>query len=339
MTASTIWMIVAVFALSCVLTWLVRQSALAQGILDHPNSRSSHSVPTPRGGGASFVVAATLGILALWLTGSADSNLVLALVGGGIAVAIVGFMDDRGSLSVSVRIAIHVAAAIWAMYLLGGLPAIRLGDRFIVFGFCADAVATLAIVWALNLFNFMDGIDGLAASEAIFVAGGWAALVYFVGLPASVVPIALLLAASCAGFLCWNWPPAKIFMGDVGSGYLGYVISILAIAAGRESPTALYGWLTLAGVFFIDATTTLLRRLIRHERVYEAHRTHAYQWLSRRWKSHLRVTSLVLSINLFWLLPLAWAGANFPADAWWISIVALSPLVILAFAAGAGRNE
>jgi Fuc2NAc and GlcNAc transferase len=151
--------------------------------------------------------------------------------------------------------------------------------------------------------------------------------------------VGLLIGASCAGFLLWNWPPARIFMGDVGSGYLGYVIAVLALAASRESPASLWTWLILGGVFFVDATVTLARRLLRGERVYEAHRSHAYQWLARRWGSHKSVTMTVTAVNLLWLLPCASFAARYPQWDLWTVLVALIPLGVGAIAAGAGRRE
>jgi Fuc2NAc and GlcNAc transferase len=142
----------------------------------------------------------------------------------------------------------------------------------------------------------------------------------------------------CCGFLLWNWPPAKIFMGDVGSGYMGYVIVVLALAAARENPAALLVWLILGGVFFCDATVTLVRRLIRGERVYQAHRNHAYQRLARRWGSHRAVTVAVIIVNLAWLFPCAWLASVYPGRAAWIVIIALAPLTLSAFLAGAGQD-
>jgi Fuc2NAc and GlcNAc transferase len=141
------------------------------------------------------------------------------------------------------------------------------------------------------------------------------------------------------GFLLWNWPPAKIFMGDVGSGYLGYVIAVLALAAARDDPVALWVWLILGGVFFVDATVTLVRRVLRGDRIHQAHRSHAYQWLARRWGSHRRVIVIVTILNLLWLLPCAFLATLHPDHAVAIAVVALAPLVALAFAAGSGRRE
>jgi len=330
---------IASFMVALMLTWLVRRIARARGLIDHPNSRSSHSIPTPRGGGLAIVIAASVSLLALAWWRVVDLNLALALLGGGLSVGWVGFMDDRGSASVRLRFSVHLGAAAWAMYVLGGLPPLQFQHTVVDLGLAGNILGTVAIVWILNLFNFMDGIDGIAASEAVFVTGIGAVLALIAGMSAAVPAAALAVCGASLGFLIWNWPPAKIFMGDVGSGYLGYVIAVLALAAARESSVALFVWLILGGVFFVDATVTLIRRLLRRERVYEAHRSHAYQWLARRWRSHLRVTLLIWVINIGWLLPMAWLCTEYPEQALVFVGIALTPLVPLVLLAGAGRAE
>ena len=151
--------------------------------------------------------------------------------------------------------------------------------------------------------------------------------------------MALILAMANAGFLVWNWPPAKIFLGDVGSGYLGYVIAVLALSAAREDPVALPVWLILGAAFFVDATVTLVRRAVRGERLHQAHRSHGYQWLARRWSSHRRVTVAFLLVNVGWLFPIAWFVSRHTELALHGVVLAIVPLVILALQAGAGRPE
>jgi Fuc2NAc and GlcNAc transferase len=207
------------------------------------------------------------------------------------------------------------------------------------FGWGGYVLGTLAVAWVNNLFNFMDGIDGIAAAEAVFIVGAGA---FLYGVAAAATPAAnaaIVVAMACLGFLIWNWPPARIFMGDVGSGYLGYVIAVLAIASARGNPTALLSWLILGGVFFCDATVTLVRRVLRRDRVHEAHRSHAYQWLARRWRSHSRVTMAVAVINLCWLLPCALFAAVHPRFAAWTTAIAWAPVLLLALFTGAGRAE
>jgi Fuc2NAc and GlcNAc transferase len=325
------------FVASAGLTQAVRQRALRHGILDVPNERSSHTLPTPRGGGVAVVITASVGFALLVATQRLAPAVFVAL-GGSLLVAAVGFIDDRWALSAAVRFAVHLAAAVWAVVWLGGLAVLPVGTHLVALGFGGSVFAVLGIVWLTNLFNFMDGIDGIAAAEAIFaaVAGG---LLAWVGAGAGGISAAAwLFAAACAGFLCWNWPPARVFLGDVGSGYLGYVLAVLALAATREDPVAFWSWLILGGAFFVDATATLLRRFWRGERVYEPHRSHAYQWLARRWASHAKVTGSLLAVNLLWLLPCAWFATRHPELAAVTALIALTPLVLLAVALSGRRD-
>jgi Fuc2NAc and GlcNAc transferase len=331
-----LWILTAAIVVSALLTGLLRWYAPRAGLIDRPNSRSSHSLPTPRGGGLAIVVTSLVAMAVLLSLHLIPVRPFAALTGGGLAVAIAGFIDDRHTLPVRARFAVHVGAAVWCLAWLGGLPPILLDERLISLGWAGYALGTLAIVWVLNLFNFMDGIDGIAASEAIFVTGAGAAL----GATHSPATLAAaIVCAACIGFLVWNWPPAKIFMGDVGSGYLGFSIAALALAATLDKPVAIWVWLILGGTFFVDATVTLLRRTLRGERIHEAHRSHAYQWLARRYSSHLAVTLSVLAVNLLWLLPAAWLASRRPSAAVWILVGAYIPLIVLALAAGAGRRE
>ena len=326
------------FVTSAILTGVMRRFALVHSVLDVPNERSSHSTATPRGGGLAIVLVVSAAIAILASLARVQPRLLMALLGG-IAVAGIGFVDDRRSVRAGLRLAVHAGAALWALVWVGGLPVLRVGDQILQLGWAGDALALLGIVWTLNLFNFMDGIDGIAASEAAFVAFAGAALSLSGGHASNASATAPVFGAACCGFLVWNWPPAKIFLGDVGSGYLGYVIAVLALDAARDNPVAIWIWLLLGGVFFVDATVTLIRRLVRGEHVHEAHRSHAYQWLARRWRSHRRVTVTVTILNVAWLLPCAFLAQRHPGNAAWIALGALLPIVLLALIAGAGRSE
>lgn len=336
---SPLWIGVVTLLSSAGITALVRKYAIRTQLIDHPNDRSSHTRPTPRGGGISIVVTSVATVFLLWAFGIADSALASAVLGGGIAVAWVGFHDDRSPVSVRVRMAIHFLASVWGVYCLGGLPPIQWGGQMVDLGLFGNMLGAVGLIWVLNLFNFMDGIDGIAASEAAFITMAAMGIGLVTGSNSAISLIALAIGSASLGFLSWNWPPAKIFMGDVGSGYLGYAIGVLAIADARENSAALFVWLILGGVFFVDATVTLVRRLIRRERVYEAHRSHAYQWLARRWKNHKRVTVAVLMVNLIWLFPCALLASLYPAAAVWLVLAALTPIVVAALVCGAGRPE
>ncbi len=338
--SAEVWLLAALaFVASLALTWGVLRVAHKHGLIDQPNARSSHSVPTPRGGGLAIVVVSAAGTLGLLLLGVIELRLGLALLAGGLPVAVVGFVDDRRSVPARLRLSVHLGAAVAGVALLGGMPPLQVGALLLDPGLVGDLLAVVAVAWVLNLFNFMDGIDGIAASQAIFVAACGAMIAYASGGSMQIPAACAVFAASCLGFLLWNWPPAKIFMGDVGSGFLGYVIAILALGASRDSPVAMWAWLIGGGVFFVDATTTLLRRLLRGEQVYMAHRSHAYQRLSRRWNSHRRVTIAVWIVNLSWLLPCSVLAAKYPHLAAWIVLAAFAPVILAAIIAGAGEHD
>jgi Fuc2NAc and GlcNAc transferase len=272
---------------------------------------------------------------------SVDFALAAALLGGGLLIAIIGFLDDSRSLTAGARFAVHIVAAVWAVYLLGGLPPVRVGTHLVSLGFGGNLATVIAIVWTLNLFNFMDGIDGIAASEAVFILAAGSIFAIAFQHDTVVAQIALVIAAASLAFLCWNWPPAKIFMGDVGSGYLGYMIAVVGLAAARTSPVAVIVWLILGGIFFVDATITLVGRLATGQRIYLAHRDHLYQRLAARWQGHSAVTVLVCSMNILLLLPLAvWSSIHeeLAAPLAAVAILCLSALMIWARARAAANR-
>ena len=332
------WFIPVIVAVSFSLTWALRRYALSRSLMDIPNARSSHSVPTPRGGGVAIVLAFTLALFMLLFAGLMASPVFAAITGAGAVIAIIGFMDDHGHIAARWRLLGHFAASIWLLFWMGGLPAVELFGHAFDLGWLGNVLAAFYLVWLLNLYNFMDGIDGIASVEAICVCLG-ACLLYWVAGDADLIWAPLLLAAAVAGFLFWNFPPAKIFMGDAGSGFLGVVLGALSIQAAWVSADILWGWLILLGVFIVDATFTLFRRLLRGDKVYEAHRSHAYQYASRRFGSHLKVTSVVALINLLWLLPIALGVVRFGLDSSLGLILAYAPLVALAIRFRAGELE
>src|SRR5690606_28300225 len=204
---------------------------------------------------------------------------------------------DRFRLSAAVRAAVHLVAAGWVILRLGGLPELDLGVTRVPLGAFGTVVGMLGAAWMINLYNFMDGIDGLAAGEGVLVGIIGGVLLTMSGEPGLAL-VALLTAAACAGFLWWNWHPARIFMGDVGSGFLGIVFATLAVASENRSAVPLLLWVVLLGVFIFDATVTLVRRVLRRERWYEAHRSHAYQRAVQAGRSHHVVTAGALGVGL-----------------------------------------
>ncbi len=259
----------------------------------------------------------------------------LGLAGAG--VAIVGFLDDKGNITPKWRLLVHFTAATIVVYTVGGLPALSMFGYPLSLGWMGNLLAVIAIVWILNLYNFMDGIDGIAGTEALSALGIMACLL--IPMNTGLCAMHSLLAAAVCGFLFWNFPPAKIFMGDAGSGFLGLMLAALLLFSASTSPALFWSWLIMLGVFIVDATFTLTRILLRGEKVYEAHSTHAYQHATRKYGRHLPITLSVLTINLLWLSPIAFFVARGTLDGATGLCIAYAPLLVLAYRFKAGNID
>ena len=334
-----LWTLLGATCASLTLTWLLRRYALERrSLIDVPNERSSHRNPTPRGGGVAIALS-FLGLLpVLWMAGLLPSHMLIALCGAGGLTALVGFLDDHRPMPAIWRLVAHFIAAAWVVGCLGGMPSTTLAGVNLP-SWLASILATAYLVWLLNLYNFMDGIDGIASIEALAVCIG-GILLWLLAVPASgdwAGPA--LLAASVCGFCYWNWPPARIFMGDVGSGFLGVTLGAFSIQAAWAAPQLFWAWTILLGAFIADASVTLLRRVWRGHRYDEAHRSHAYQHAARRYGAHKPVSLAVGAITLFWLLPLALLVALGRLDAALGLVIAYAPLVWLAIWLKAGLPD
>ena len=307
--------------LSAGLCWLYLQLARRRRWLDQPNERSSHRRPTPHGGGVPLLLAfvAGLALTAPW-SGAYLLLLVIALL-----LMLVGVIDDLWHLSVRLRMLLYLGCSLLLCWsLLPGAGA-GLGWQSLLL-----VIPVLAMLWFLNLYNFMDGIDGIAAMQCILACGSAALLAWAGGSPGSAAYalFCLLLAAAHIGFLMWNWPPARLFMGDAGSIPTGFLLAglvLLGAVQGYLNPAC---WLILLAVFITDASYTLLWRLFTGQAVTQPHRLHAYQRLSRHWQSHLSVDFVLLAINAVWLFPLAWAVQSKPDYALIMVILAYLPLLL-----------
>jgi glycosyltransferase WbpL len=332
------WLLPLVVGFSFFLTAVLRRYALARSMVDVPNERSSHSVPTPRGGGVAIVITFLFSLISLCWTGWIDMAFFIGAFGTGAIVAVIGFMDDHGHIAARWRLLGHFVAGGWALFWLGGLPELEAAGVALHLGWMGGAFALFYLVWMLNLYNFMDGIDGIASVEAVCACLG-VCILYGVGGHQALIWAPLFMAAAVAGFLIWNFPPAKIFMGDAGSGFLGIMLGVFSLQAANVDSRLFWVWIILLGVFIVDATFTLLRRLARGDKVYEAHRSHAYQYASRQYGRHLPVTMTVLLINMLWLLPIAFSVIRFNVDGVLATIVAYVPLLVMALKYHAGELE
>lgn len=329
-------LILPVFLLSVAVTGGVRALALRTRMMAVPNARSSHSQATPLGGGLAMVLAyaAALSLL-LWQTRMPVQELwALAC---SLPVAIIGLVDDRRDLGYRLRLAVQAGAVLLALLLLGPVPPLALGPVAISSIMLTGLLAPLSLLWLTNLYNFMDGIDGLAGSETAFVSLVAAGMLMNAGDTALAVPCLFLFAGSM-GFLVWNWPRARIFMGDVGSGFAGMSLGLIALLSHFHGSMSLWSWFVLLAVFVVDATLTLLRRVMRGERWNQAHRQHAYQHMARGASGHKTVSLAVLGLNLLYLLPLAIAAGKYPVYGVYFGILGVIPLVLLALYCGAGSE-
>lgn len=282
---------IATIPITFILVYFIRHLAIKKSIVDIPNERSSHSIPTPRGGGLAIAIVWYFGISIFNFFDLIPSQLYWALMSG-ILLSIISFIDDVVDLSPRIRLFAQVASSGLALWFLGGLKFLDIGLFHIDQTFLLSAMMFGLMIWFINLFNFLDGIDGYLGSEAIFVIGG---LWYFTG-----ANWLLLMVAAVIGFLLWNWPwpKAKIFCGDVGSTLIGFTIAVLMIYFQNIEVVNIWLVLILTALFVVDASLTLMRRAANGENISEAHRKHAYQRIVQSGFSHKKTLIYSYAINL-----------------------------------------
>ena len=285
---SILFLILLSVALSFVLTYLIKEYSLRKKILAEPNERSLHEKPTPTGGGVAIVFVWYLGISILFLSGIIEKELFYALLCGAL-IAVISLIDDIFSLSPLLRLIVHFISSISALWLLGGLRPIIIPEFEMNYTYIIYPLAIIGMVWFINLFNFMDGVDGFASVQAIIIS-----LVMFI-FTGGISNI--LLIACITGFLFWNWPKARIFMGDVGSTQLGFILVVLGIYFHNKLEFSILNWIMLASPFWFDATLTLFRRWRNGEKLSEAHRKHAYQRFVQAGFTHQKLIFVLIGVN------------------------------------------
>ncbi len=278
----------ALFTISFLLTYFVKNYAIKKSLIAEVNERSSHTLPTPHGGGVAIAVAWVIGLVYLYFTNQIDIKLFYALLIG-FVISLVSFFDDVYTLSPKPRLMVQVAVSVVGLAFIGGLESITFGIFNIENQIVTNIFALLLIVWYINLTNFIDGINGYAGSEAIFLS--IAGLLLFGGAYFGIFAVVVL------GFLYWNYNRAKIFMGDVGSTLIGYNIAIFTIYYANIEAKNLWIWVVLFGLFWFDATLTLFRRYLNSEKLSMAHKKHTYQRLTQAGWSHLKVVNSAVIVN------------------------------------------
>lgn len=282
--------------LSFGLTFLIKQYAIRKRIVAIPNDRSLHVVPVPKGGGLAIVLTWYVGITIMFFLGVVERSLYFALLCG-ILLAVVSLIDDIKGLKPLYRLIIHFLTALAAFYFLNGLRPLILPGIHVNYNYIVYPLAIVGIVWFINLFNFMDGVDGFASTEAIIIC----AVLFMM----SWNLISLLFISCVLGFLFWNWPKAKIFMGDVGSTQLGFILVVLGIYFHNTLEFSILNWIMLASPFWFDATLTLFRRWRNGEKLSEGHCKHAYQRIVKAGFSHEKVNLFLILINIVNILFIA----------------------------------
>lgn len=326
------------FLCAWLLCWAYRRLAIKMQFVDTPNARSSHHEPTPNGGGVAIIFALVLALVVAGVvslvpgsTGSWDGAYWLMLIAA-LVLSVLGVLDDALGLSIRLRLMIYSAVCLVTVWMLMGI--FPLGDVATSSAAAHEGIAiacsvviAFAMLWLLNLYNFMDGIDGIAALETISVCSVVAALVYGSSGDSQYALFCLLLATVHAGFLVLNWQPAKLFMGDAGSVATGFLMGALIVYGALSDAISPACWAILLGVFVVDASWTLVWRMLTRQPFTQPHRSHAYQRLSRHFGSHSKVDFVVLAINLVWLTPLALAVVAWPQHALILVILAYVPLL------------
>ncbi|NDY95408.1 glycosyltransferase family 4 protein [Wenzhouxiangella limi] len=320
------WSLIMAGALSALLAWPLRTWLLARNIVDRPGHRRSHHAPTPRGGGLAMAAAMLCVVVpAAGLDGDFVPVLILIM-----ALALLGWVDDVRDLPVRWRLLYQVLIALFMLWFTGPVSSITVGDLGLTLPWLWSALGVVAVVWLINLHNFMDGSDGLAAMQGAWTGLVLGMLLYRHDLHTPALA-GFVLSGACLGFLWWNRPPARMFMGDSGSVTLGGLVGLLALSGAAEGTVSIWVSLIVCSLFVVDATATLLRRVLRGGRWYTPHRQHAYQLLIARGWRHVQVLTLYLLVNVLVVLPVLLLALRFPA---WDMALAIGLTAVLAAAWG-----
>lgn len=320
-----------IFFINLIGIFVYRKIAVKRAILANPNFRALHEISIPRGGGIIFGLIFVVGVILLWLFSSLSNELLFIYGLGGFAATLLGIIDDINDIGARKKLAMQIIICL--------IPLLWLYDDLLlkvvwIPSWVIIPVALLFLVWMINAYNFMDGVDGIAASGAIFSSGVIAISLIIMNGPLNLVLLLLLLMISVMTFLIFNWPPASIFMGDSGSVFLGYIFGVLILYTTINDYVSIWTWIIVFGYFIADTSLTLIARLFLVKKWYGAHRSHAYQNIARITSSHLKVTLSVVIYNLVWLLPLAILSVIEPNMAIFSALMAILPALVVSYKYG-----
>ena len=314
-------------AVSVIITAYIRNFSIKNNLFDIPNDRSAHKIPVPNLGGIAIIIPLIFLIVTLFSQEMIGDEIGISMIIGLSLIAIVGLVDDCKNLSAFTRITIYIIASGASLYLIDGVKSISINEYNYYLGGVGYCLGVLFLVWLTNLYNFMDGVDGFAAIETICVSIFCCFLFYSLDNVPFLI-IMLCLASTTVGFLYWNFAPAKIFMGDIGSCSIGFFFGLLAVYTGVNGIISISVWLVLLAPFISDATFTLVSRIFNSERWYVAHKSHAYQKLHQLGLSHKQLSLNLFIVNILLIWPLAY-HANLHAK-YELPIVILSYILMAA---------
>ncbi|MDB0021049.1 glycosyltransferase family 4 protein [Candidatus Pseudothioglobus singularis] len=300
--------------------------ALKNRIISSPNFRSLHLNNALTGGGVVFSLVFVSTVSYLWLTNDLSDDIFLVLGVGGFFASLVGFCDDLINIGAFKKLVLHSLLSVWTIYWLD-INLFSNIDWFLQS--FSIALSVLFLVWVINAYNFIDGIDGLAISGVIFISGGLILIMMLSNNYSELTILYFSLLACSIGFIIFNWPPARIFMGDSGSIFLGYIIGALILLTIKRGEVTAWAWIVIFGYFISDTTVTQIMRLILVKKWYEAHRSHAYQNLARLSGSHLKVTTGIALYHIIWLLPLLLWTIKQPDSSIFAAILAVLPAALI----------
>ncbi len=357
MSFSDSMLLLTIFVLALTCSHLIARYAVKLGLLDIPNNRSFHSRPIPRGGGLGIAFAYLFAVSYLLATAQIEFFIWASLCLSGLLLLVTGYIDDRNHILARWRLLTQLTAVLIGLGFLGAFPSIQFFTWQFSFEWLLYIIVVIFALWWINLFNFMDGIDGIAAMQGLTMLFSAIFLIQISSSDPLVVESAeillLSLLVAILGFLLMNWSPARLFMGDAGSTFLAYALLFLALYCFKGQLLSLWVWLILAACFLVDASYTLLRRILTGQTWYEAHRSHAYQQGAQKFLdkamrlgldkcqartiAHRKVCCVIGLINIVWLLPIAVAAQYFTQAAPLFLLLACLPLLIIVRRLGAGQ--
>ena len=316
-----------IFVASVLGLLLYMKVARRNKIISSPNFRTLHLGDAITGGGFIFSLVFFSTIFFFWLIGFLTNEIFFVLGIGGFFATLLGFIDDLFNVGAIKKLFFHTILSAWSIYWLelGIFLDINWIPHSISIG-----LSILFLVWVINAYNFIDGIDGLAISGATFISGGLILIMIITNNSSDLTIIYFSLLACALAFIIFNWPPAKIFMGDSGSIFLGYIIGTLFLLTIKRGDVTVWTWLVIFGYFFADTTVTQLMRILLVKKWYKAHRSHAYQNLARITGSHLKITSAIIFYHFVWLLPLMIFSIKLPNLSMFAAALAVFPAMLFA---------